>query len=198
MNLLAHAFLAPNASAERVGNMMGDSLRGRLERLAVPDAMRTGVRLHRYIDSFIDQHPIAQRSRLRLPLSRRRASGIVVDMAYDHFLARHWRRFHAAPLAQFTRCCYQEAAWHSHWLPSRGARVLAAMRHDDWLAGYASIAAVSQALERLGQRLSRPALLRGSGDDILANYTELEADFLAFMPEMQQAVGAPQVAQRGQ
>ena len=49
--------------------------------------------LHRRIDSFADTHPAFRRSRGRVSAARRRVAGIMVDMFYDHFLARHWGQF---------------------------------------------------------------------------------------------------------
>lgn len=188
MNFLAHAYLTPTAGATRVGNLLGDLFPGRVERLALPPELLAGVRLHRRIDSFIDSHPTAQQSRHRLPKQRRRVSGIIVDMAYDHFLARHWERFHDEPLPRFSQRCYEEAERQRQWLGPSGDRLLSAMRRDDWLASYAHADAVSNAIDRMARRLRRPDLLQGSWHDLRAVYREIEADFFAFMPLAERAV----------
>jgi acyl carrier protein phosphodiesterase len=183
MNFLAHAYLAPASGAFRAGNLIADFLPGRIERLEVPSAVADGIRLHRHIDGFIDNHPIALRSRRRLPTARRRAAGIIVDMAYDHFLARHWHDFHTEPLNRFAERCYAEAHAQAHWLPAYGRRTLTRMRHDDWLSSYTHSRSLAIALDRMAERLTRPQLLRGSGVDVDSAYAGLEADFQAFMPE---------------
>ena len=52
--------------------------------------------LHRRIDNFADTHPAFRRSRGRVSAARRRVGGVMVDMFYDHFLARHYRHSSAA------------------------------------------------------------------------------------------------------
>ena len=112
MNFLAHAWLATQAAEDAavrddlvVGGMIGDSVKGLLP-AGLPDRLAAGVGLHRAIDVFAESDESFRRSRLRLPAARRRVAGIVVDMAYDHFLARHWSSFEAQPLEEFAQTVY--------------------------------------------------------------------------------------------
>lgn len=59
MNFLAHAFLAGDAEADRIGGLMGDFVKGQLPAGLTP-ALAAGVALHRAIDSFADRHPAAK------------------------------------------------------------------------------------------------------------------------------------------
>lgn len=86
MNYLAHLYLAGYEDDWIAGALLGDFAKGRLENLPFVPGVVEGIRLHRAIDSFTDQHPVVRRSRSRLR-SRRLVSGIIVDLAYDHFLA---------------------------------------------------------------------------------------------------------------
>lgn len=183
MNFLAHVYLAPTDDAFQAGNLMGDFVRGRVERLALPPELADGIRLHRHIDSFSDAHPLVRRSRRRFHGTRRRVAGIVVDMAYDHFLARHWARFDDRPLTAFTRGVYERLAAQAGHLPPRLERLLPVMRDGDWLASYGTLDALDHALDRMAGRLSRPEALRGAITDVRAAYEGLEADCLAFLPE---------------
>ncbi len=179
MNFLAHAWLAGDDSAHQLGGLMGDFVKGPLP-AGLPADIAAGVALHRRIDVFADRHPAFRRSRKRISPARRRAAGILVDMFYDHFLARHWRAFHPQPLPDFTARMYALMDAHRPVLPSRLAGLLPSMREDDWLASYRSTETVAFALDRMARRLSRPELLLGGGAELDVHYTGLEGDFFAF------------------
>ena len=204
MNFLAHAWLAAQAAEDAsvrddlvVGGMIGDSVKGLLP-AGLPDGLAAGVGLHRAIDVFAETDECFRRSRLRLPAARRRVAGIVVDMAYDHFLARHWSSFEAQPLAEFAQAVYALLGVREAELPLAFRAILPHMRARDWLSSYADVAVLAEALDRMALRLSRPELLQGSGVEVLQNYAGLEEDFLAFLPRARAAAQAARVRQMAQ
>ncbi len=197
MNFLAHAWLAGPLAADRVGGMIGDFVKGGL---APPPPGLTaelaeGVRLHRLIDSFADRHSAFQRSRARVSSARRRVGGIMVDMFYDHFLARHWDRFSAEPLAGFTAALYRELHAGAQALPPSFLPVFERMAADDWLAGYREAERVADALDRMAvHRLRRPNPLAGAGEELERDYAGFEADFLVFLPDAERFAAAARAA----
>lgn len=193
MNFLAHAWLAGDSSADRLGGLMGDFVKGPLPAGLPPD-IAEGVRLHRAIDSFADTHPVFRSACARVPAERRRAAGILVDMFFDHFLALRWDEFGEAPLPVFTADAYRLMSAHHALLPPRLQRILPWMTEDDWLASYRDVEAVGFALDRMSQRLSRPGLLAGAGSVLREEYDGLQADFLAFMPAARRFADAQRAA----
>ncbi|MBL8393937.1 MAG: DUF479 domain-containing protein [Candidatus Accumulibacter sp.] len=184
MNYLAHALLAGPQAEHRLGGLLGDFVKGPL--LAAGEefgeGVLLGIRLHRRIDSFADAHPAFRRSRQRVSAQRRRYSGIIVDLFYDHFLAAHWSRFSGETLEEFTAAVY--ALLGQHCLPTRLARLLPRMQHDDWLAGYRQPAAIARALDGIAaRRLRRANTLGGAGSELLRDYDGFEQDFLEFFPD---------------
>lgn len=186
MNFLAHAFLAGPLVEDRVGGVIGDFVKGRLQPLppGLSAALADGVMLHRRIDSFADTHPAFRRSRERVSATRRRVGGIMVDLFYDHFLARHWARFSDQSLEAFTAQTYAFIAAHPGPLPADFLPVFRRMAADDWLAAYRDVAHVARALDRMAQfRLRRPNPLGGAAEELLRDYAGFEADFFAFLPD---------------
>lgn len=182
MNFLAHAMLAGPEPADRLGGMLGDFVKGPLP-AGLPPAVAAGVELHRRIDSFADAHPAFRRSRARVSPERRRVSGIMIDLFYDHFLARHWEVFSAQPLQEFTAETYAMLAEHAELMPPRFARMFPYMRADDWLSSYRRLQSIGTALDQMAQRrLTRPNTLAGSAAELEACYQGFEQDFLAFFP----------------
>lgn len=184
MNYLAHLYLAENDDAALVGNLLGDFVKGRLgTRFDSP--IYRGIRLHRAVDRFTDAHPIHRRSRQRFSAKRRRYAGIIVDMAYDHFLARHWSRFRADPLDQFAKRIYAALYRYHAELTPRLRHILPYMVREDWLTAYRDMDNVGLALDRLSLRLSRPSPLPGAVAEIRRAYGELETDFMQLLPELE-------------
>ncbi len=185
MNFLAHAFLAGPNTTLQLGGLVGDFVKGPLP-AGLPEDIAAGVRLHRLIDSFADSNPAFQKSRARVSPVRRRVGGIMVDLFYDHFLARHWQEYAAEPLEASTAGFYELLEANAAVLPSRFMAILPTMRRGNWLASYASTAAVSDALDRMARhRFSRPTSLAGAGEELLIDYAGFEADFREFLPAAQ-------------
>lgn len=183
MNFLAHALLAGNADADRIGGLMGDFVKGFLP-AGLPPALASGVALHRAIDSFADRHPAFIKSRSRVSAERRRVSGVLVDLFYDHLLARDWADHGPGTLENYTLRLYASLDDFSGDLPERAREVADLMRTHDWLSAYRNVAAVGQAIDRMSiYRLRRANPLAGGIEEFLADADGFEADFRCFLPD---------------
>lgn len=183
MNHLAHARLAGPDPLDIAANLMGDFVRGRLgERF--PPRVAAGIRLHRAIDAWTDDHPLHRRSRQRLDPPFRRFAPILVDIYYDHFLARHFERFHHKPVERFTDDVYDALDNHRALLPSALARLAPVWRRRDLLAAYAELAVIDDVFSGIAGRLTRENPVASGGAPLRADYAGFEADFLAFFPEL--------------
>lgn len=185
MNYLAHALLAGPDDDYRLGGLLGDFVKGPLANAGghLPENVLAGIVLHRRIDSFADAHAAFRASRGRVSAERRRYSGIMIDLFYDHFLARHWASFSAQPLPSFAANVYTLLASQADLLPKKLAEILPCMRRDDWLGSYRELSGVSLALDRMAEhRLKRANPLGGAGAELAAAYRDFERDFLDFFP----------------
>lgn len=183
MNFLAHALLSGDAEADRIGGLMGDFVKGPLP-AGLPPALASGVALHRAIDGFADRHPSFIASRARISPLRRRVSGVLVDLFYDHLLARDWNDYCSEPLDAYTARLYASLEAHSALLPERAREIADLMRANDWLGSYRNIAAVGLAINRMAvHRLRRANPLGGGIEEFVADIPGFEADFRAFLPD---------------
>ena len=183
MNFLAHALLAGDADSDRIGGLMGDFVKGFLPAGLPPD-LASGVALHRAIDGFADRHPAFIASRARVSPLRRRVGGVLVDLFYDHLLARDWASYASGTLDQFTTLLYSALADYTTLLPERAQEVAHLMRTHDWLGSYRHVAAVGQAIDRMAvYRLRRANTLGGGIEEFLADPQGFEADFRSFLPD---------------
>ncbi|MDN0073652.1 ACP phosphodiesterase [Crenobacter sp. SG2303] len=188
MNYLAHLHLAPDDAEARVGNLLGDFMKP-ANANHLPPGIVAGMALHRQIDRYTDAHPLFRSSKTHIATERRRYAGILVDIFYDHFLARHWEAFADQPLAEFTHQVYAELADRHAMLPLRLQDILPKMTADNWLLHYRELDGIASTLQGFSRnRLTRPNAVADGIDDLIAAYRELDAEFLAFYPQLQAAV----------
>ena len=101
MNFLAHLYLAQGDDDLMVGALLGDFVRGRRILWSFTPEIRDGIRLHRRIDKMTDHSSQFKSLRASFPKEFRRFAGIVIDLAFDHELARNWSTYASGELMQF-------------------------------------------------------------------------------------------------
>jgi acyl carrier protein phosphodiesterase len=187
MNYLAHAFLSRSSPELLIGGLLGDFVKGRERLQQYSPAVCAGIRLHRAIDRYTDAHAIVHASCALISPARRRFAAILVDVFYDHFLARHWTRYAELPLEDFSQYVYATLLPGIAGYPERLQRILPRMAADDWLASYAEIGSVDAALQGIARRFRRfprAAVLADGVQELLHHYAALEQQFLEFFPEL--------------
>jgi len=151
-----------------------------------PLAIRAEIVRHRRIDQYTDAHPAVAAARgLFDAAGLRRYAGILLDVYFDHCLARDWARWNETPLEDFTARVYDVLHGHHHALPPRLRMIAPRMAAHDWLGSYSERASVDHAVRGIATRLSR------NGDKLVACLDVLRAEeagigiaFEAFFPDL--------------
>ena len=196
MNFLAHLLLAgPDATAPTyadrlLGQFIADSVPGRqLENY--PAEVQQGIRAHRAIDAFTDQHPVVRRTTARLRAAGYgKYAGVVADVFFDHFLARNFPEFSAEPLVDFTQRVYGLLAGREAEFPAPVRRFFPYLVQQNWLLHYAAIEGIERALQGLSRRASPGSGMETAGAELRRNHAAYEADFRAFYPQLRAFSGA--------
>ena len=183
MNYLAHLHLGGQRPEELLGSLYGDFVKGRLQGQYSP-AIESAIQLHRSIDVFTDAHPLVDQSLSRFTQTRRRYAGIVLDVFFDHCLARDWAQYAEGPLERFTSTFYALLVAQPQ-LPKRLASIAPHMAAHDWLGSYRDFGVLEQVFNGIARRLSHPQELSGAMRDLHALYEPLSEDFSAFYPQLQ-------------
>ncbi len=187
MNWLAHLFLAAPDVESRLGNLLGDLVKGKA-RKSLPSGLKKGLDCHQAIDIFTDSHPVVQQSKQLIDSRYRRFSGILVDVFYDHILAKNWGLYSSISLEQFTQEIYFDFNNYLELIPPYAREVIKRARAENWLLSYREIRGIELTLQRISWKFSRrrkkaydlcPAI-----EELKKNYIELEKDFLVFFPEL--------------
>ncbi|MFJ2363964.1 ACP phosphodiesterase [Pseudomonas sp. NPDC087697] len=183
MNYLAHLHLGGQRPGQLLGSLYGDFVKGRLQGQFNPE-IEAAIQLHRSIDVFTDRHPLVDVALSRFTLTRRRYAGIVLDVFFDHCLARDWALYADLPLSRFTSEVYRVLAAEP-MLPGRLAQIAPHMAANDWLGSYREFAVLDQVLRGISRRLSRPEELAAAMDELRRLYEPLSDDFRLFYPQLQ-------------
>ena len=182
MNFLAHALLAGDTPALIVGGVVGDWIKGPLP-AGLPDDLAKGVALHRAIDHFAESHPAFCRSRTRVSAARRRYAGVLVDVFYDHLLARNWAAIHQQPLVEYCEAVYALIEARLHDLPASAHPALMLMAQEDWLTSYAQIEGITDVLARMSRRARQPNPLTNGEQEFLADVDGFTGDFYEWLAD---------------
>ena len=190
MNYLAHAWLARHSDHAILGAILGDFVHGDADSLDWPATVRAEIQRHRRIDLYTDSHPAVVAARALFPDGKRRFAGIVLDVYFDHLLARDWTRWNAAPdgeptLDGFTARIYQVLLAHREALPPRLRAIAPRMAATDWLGSYRERQNVDGVVRGIATRLSRKnELLIACLGDLRQHETAIASAFEAFFPEL--------------
>lgn len=183
MNFLAHTLLGFENDDLITGQVCGDFVRGSdLSRF--PSGVETGIRLHRHLDVFTDSHPALQEARTTMQEVPYRFSGIVVDVMFDHFLAREWSRFSVHSLSKHASTVHSALAMHEPLLPEKLQRFRTVLQRERILERNVDLAALKQTLARLSGRSARFAPLAIDIPQLSHLQHQLQSPFESFHPDL--------------
>jgi acyl carrier protein phosphodiesterase len=183
MNHLAHALLSGAEDDVLVGSLLGDFWRGAPDPGWSP-GVRAGVLLHRRIDVYTDSHPVVAGARGLFEAPWRRYAGILIDIYFDHALARDWQRHAPQSLDEFSAQIGGLLERHRDWLPPGLNRFAGYFRAHGLFAAYAQRQEIDQVLVGISHRLRHPNRLGEAGPALWTHAGELDAAFEEFFPDL--------------
>lgn len=183
MNYLAHIYLSGENDLVTIGNFIADGIKGK-QYLNYHKDIQTGILLHRQIDTFTDAHLTVRQSTKRLHKKYSHYSGVIVDILYDHFLAKNWSSYSNIPLNIYVDDFYASLNMHFDILPSRIQKMMPYMIADNWLLNYASINGISEILIGMNRRTKNRSGMNEAVVELETFYTEFENEFSVFFDEL--------------
>jgi acyl carrier protein phosphodiesterase len=185
MNFLAHIHLSGNNDQIKIGNFMADGIRGK-QFVNFPFEIQKGILLHRAIDTFTDAHPLFRKSTKRLHSRYHHYAGVIVDLYYDHFLAKKWSGYNDEKLEDFAARFYKSLVAHSEILTAKTQLLLPYMIEHNWLVSYQSINGLEHILKQMDSRTKNQSQMRYASEELIVNYDEFEEEFSLFYEELQE------------
>jgi acyl carrier protein phosphodiesterase len=162
---------------------MADGIRGN-DYLKFPDDVIKGVLLHRQIDTFTDSHPIYRKSKHRLHDKYGHYSGVIMDILYDHFLAKNWDNYSNQKLEDFVANFYKSLEDNYEILSEKTKSMMPYMIDQNWLVSYASIAGIEKILFQMDYRTKHRANMQEAIVELQEFYSEFEKEFVLFFDEL--------------
>lgn len=183
MNFLAHVFLADHDTDAIVGQLCGDFVRGVVDG-RFPATIEHGIRMHRAVDAFTDQHPVNRRARQLFISPHRRFAGIICDVAYDHFLALEWQHYCDTPLVEYA-ALVDDALWQKrHVLPAGLREFMPYLKSEKILTSNVFRTHIDLTLQRISRRRSSMAPLASAPAPLWQNRDALKQCFDEFFSDL--------------
>ncbi|MGI9285540.1 MAG: ACP phosphodiesterase [Pseudomonadales bacterium] len=184
MNYLAHFHLAQSEPALVAGALLGDYVKGPLKGV-LPANVERGIVLHRKIDAFTDEYALTQQLHTLFPSKYRRCSGIMLDLYFDHLLARDWHDYEQEPLTQFSSRVQANLDDYEQLLPAAAKGFKQRLQQYDLLSRYAQPTTIDRTLQHIAGKLRAPNPLASAMQHLIARDEELTAVFKVFYPALQ-------------
>lgn len=166
-----------------IGNFIADAVKGN-QLLQFSEEIKKGILLHRKIDYFTDHHPVVRKSKLRLRKKYGKYAPVIVDIFYDHFLARKWENYSEIPLPEFSLRVYRIIQDHLISLPDKIQYLFPYMVQGNWLVNYSSLEGIDRTLMGMSKRTKFKSGMEHAGYDLSHYYQYFQNEFMEFFPEV--------------
>ena len=166
-----------------LGNFMADSIRGEAYK-TYPEDIQKGILLHREIDTFTDAHPVVRQSTKRLHPHYGHYSGVIVDIFYDHFLAKNWKTFSNVPLEDYVATFYKHLENNADIVPTRVQRLMPYMIAENWLYNYSKMEGIQRVLNGMNRRTENKSKMNEATRELKLFYREFEEEFNLFFKDL--------------
>ena len=183
MNLLAHALLAAPDADLMLGGLIGDFVRGRVDPTS-PSGVRAGIALHRAIDGYTDRNADVTAARALFDPPLRRYAGVLLDIWFDHLLARGWPVYSQESLDEFSRRVRDLLDERRDLVPERMKRFVAYLHMHDLPAAYRDVPMIDDVLHGVSRRFKRANPVASALPALIALDTPLQECFDTFFPQL--------------
>jgi acyl carrier protein phosphodiesterase len=183
MNFLAHIYLSDDNDNLKIGNFIADNIKGNKYN-HLPEEIQKGIILHRGIDSFTDSNDIVRRSKRRLHERYNHYDGVIIDILYDHYLAKNWPDYSHIPLNKYAQSFYNLLESNYDLLPEKVQHFLPYMISGNWLYNYRTTEGIEKVLQGVDRRTKNKSQMHLAIEDLKLHYDDFEKDFTQFFKEL--------------
>jgi acyl carrier protein phosphodiesterase len=125
-----------------------------------------------------------QKSKDRLRPKYGHYAGVIVDIYYDHYLARNWTNYHDQDLRVYVNQQYKMLESHISILPKKVVHILPFMIKHDWLYNYQYFEGIERVMRGMANRSNFNSKMDESIVELKKYHKEFEEEFESFFPEL--------------
>jgi len=183
MNFLAHIYLSGNNDLIKIGNFVGDWIKGNEFKKYGPDIQK-GILMHRFIDYYTDNHPVVKKSKSRLNDKYHKYSGIIIDIFYDHFLAINWKIYSPVSLNDFISDLRESLLANMHHFSPEIQEFIPRFMKFGWMESYVTLEGIELVLQGMSRHTSLPDKTVDAINILQEHYKGFESEFLDYFPQL--------------
>ena len=187
MNYLSHVYLSGNDIDIIIGNFIADSVKGSNYN-NYPTNWQKGIHLHRFIDSYTDSHQIFKSHAKLFFNTHRHYSRVLIDMFYDHLLAKNWDKYNELSLEKFSFNFYNILQENRERLPFKVKSSLKYLIRENWFLSYSTIEGLEKILIQMEARTAFESKLSSSIKKFVSLLDIIEPQFFLFFQDIQKAI----------
>lgn len=185
MNYLAHLYLSGPSDGVRLGNFIGDYVKGNRFSLYPPE-IRKGILLHRQIDSFMDEHPLSHASAELFRARYTRFSRVIIDVVYDHYLAKNWDKYSDQSLHDFVNEVHKLFITNYFILPPPVRQFLPFLIRSRRMENYQHLSGIEKTLKIMANHTVLPDHSAWAVEQIVKNDRQLQEQFTGFFEDIRE------------
>jgi acyl carrier protein phosphodiesterase len=171
-----------------VGNFIADAVKGK-KYLDFEAEVSRGILMHREIDTYTDAHAIVRHSKGFFRSRYGLYSSVLIDLIYDHFLAKNFDRYSEEPLVSFADRAYRIFEKYLSIMPERNSYMFPYMRKENWLLHYAEMEGIQRSISGMSRRIKNNSGIEHAHAELRLHYRELEEDFENYFPQLENHIG---------
>jgi acyl carrier protein phosphodiesterase len=164
---------------------MADGIRGK-QFEHFPSEVQKGILLHRFIDTYTDSHDTFRQSTKRLHEKYHHYAGVIVDIFYDHFLAKNWSQYSDEKLEDFVSRFYNSLHNNYSILTEKTQGLMPYMIERNWLLSYRTVEGIHNILTQMDRRSKNTSKMQFASEELKEFYNEFETEFTSFFEEIQE------------
>ena len=187
MNYLVHIYLSNDIEECILGNFIADHVKGQ-DLSTYSSGVQKGIKLHRFIDSYTDQHPLVKQSLKLLYPSLAKYSSIALDVFYDYLFIKNWEKYDNRDFREYINDIYFMLNSNRGVMPTTALRFLAYVNEYDIFYNYKSLVGMERVLKGLSKRARFTNSLHSSVELLVEHEDELSEKFILFFKDLRNNV----------
>ncbi|MBO9700422.1 MAG: acyl carrier protein phosphodiesterase [Sporocytophaga sp.] len=144
-----------------------------------------GIILNKKIKTLAIEHPRMHTSMNRLRMKNKKNNFAIIEVFFDHFLAKNWESFSNEPYDIFAAKIHNVLIKNLATLPNSTIAKFPEILSKSWLDNYKTIEGVHTIIRKLTHTSRVGVNSEESIFDLMENYSSFQNDFMFFMKDME-------------